>query len=351
MSQRVTIQDIADALSLSRNTVSKAINGTGVLADATRDKILQTAIEMGYRPFTYYNMPNTNGANAPMQAGQAGVIALLTGAPLGSSHFSATVLDKLQREITQLGYSLTMHHVTQEDRQTLQLPSSFQETKTQGIICFEMFDYAYSNMICALDVPTLFFDTPVLDGRALHSDRLVMDNRNAIERFVYDMVARKKTKIGFIGAYRHCQSFFERYMAFRDSMYLNGLPIEETHCITGTSDGVSTANYQEYLTQCFQSMQTLPEVFICANDFVAIDVLQVFKKLNISVPNDVWLCGFDDSPESKVITPSLTTIHIHGEILSFSAMQMLMTRIKEPNLNYRTMYTETTLIYRESTGD
>ena len=48
MAERVTIQDIADALGLSRNTVSKAINNTGILADTTREKVLKKAFEMGY---------------------------------------------------------------------------------------------------------------------------------------------------------------------------------------------------------------------------------------------------------------------------------------------------------------
>ncbi|NCC44944.1 MAG: LacI family transcriptional regulator, partial [Clostridia bacterium] len=92
-------------------------------------------------------------------------------------------------------------------------------------------------------------------------------------------------------------------------------------------------------------------VFICANDFVAIDLLQILRQLKISVPDDVWLCGFDDSPESRIVTPPLTTIHIHCEIMGISAVQLLLSRIKEPSLNYRTTYTETTLVYRESTGD
>ena len=53
MAGRVTIQDIADALGLSRNTVSKAINNTGILAEATKEKILKKAIEMGYKQFSY----------------------------------------------------------------------------------------------------------------------------------------------------------------------------------------------------------------------------------------------------------------------------------------------------------
>ena len=53
MKKKVTIQDIADALGISRNTVSKAINNSDGLADATRERILQKAVEMGYKQFSY----------------------------------------------------------------------------------------------------------------------------------------------------------------------------------------------------------------------------------------------------------------------------------------------------------
>ena len=51
--KKVTIQDIADALGISRNTVSKAINNADGLADATREKILKKAVEMEYKQFSY----------------------------------------------------------------------------------------------------------------------------------------------------------------------------------------------------------------------------------------------------------------------------------------------------------
>ena len=53
MEKKVTIQDIADSLGLSRNTVSKALNNTGILAEETRQKILTRAADMGYRRFIY----------------------------------------------------------------------------------------------------------------------------------------------------------------------------------------------------------------------------------------------------------------------------------------------------------
>ena len=61
-------------------------------------------------------------------------------------------------------------------------------------------------------------------------------------------------------------------------------------------------------------------------------------------------CGFDNSPESRIISPPLTTIHIHSQIMGVCAAELLFSRIKEPTLNYRKMYTETTLILRESTN-
>ena len=143
-------------------------------------------------------------------------------------------------------------------------------------------------------------------------------------------------------------------MAYRNAMYLTGLGCPEEYCIIRNKEGIrnpSSEEYQEYLAESFQRLPQLPEVFLCANDFVALDALQVLKKSGYSVPEDVWLCGFDDSPESKIVTPTLTTIHIHSQIMGFSAFNLLMSRINEPSLNYRTVHTETDLIYRESTED
>ncbi len=184
-----------------------------------------------------------------------------------------------------------------------------------------------------------------------------MENQTNIFMFIKEMIRRGKKKIGFIGEYMHCQSFFERYMGYRNAMYLLGQPCPESYSITGGSErGKEDAktdkyqDYREYLAKCLRDMKELPEVFICANDFVALDAMQALKSMGISVPEDIWLCGFDDSPESKVVTPSLTTIHIHSQIMGFSAVHLLMSRIKQPSLNFRIMRTETTLIYRESTG-
>lgn len=60
MPNRITTQDIADALGVSRNTVSKAINNSGILSEATRQKVIEKAKEMGYRQFSWITTSSPN---------------------------------------------------------------------------------------------------------------------------------------------------------------------------------------------------------------------------------------------------------------------------------------------------
>ena len=119
MTKKTTIQDIADALGVSRNTVSKAINNTPGLAEATREIILRKAVEMGYKQFSYVQALYQSAAG-PEQASEAAPtartpetaaepcreIALLTPVYFSASHFASLMLDRLRQELLRLGYRL-----------------------------------------------------------------------------------------------------------------------------------------------------------------------------------------------------------------------------------------------------
>ena len=359
MATRVTIQDIANELQLSRSTVSKAINNTGVLADATREKILRKAAEMGYKQFAYLPLfqPETAAAPADAAAAPAGPgaqpagkreIAMMTTCFLSSSHFSSMMLDRFQSEIHHLHYCMTIYRISPEELHQRRLPSAFDPERTAGIICFEVFDYEYAQMLCEQGIPLLFVDSPVTELKApLKADLLYMDNHVEIQHFIQIMHQRGRDRIGFIGEIGHCQSFFERYSAYASAMAQLGLASSLKYCAL---EGLAPDYFEDALRSMLKN-PGLPDVFICTNDFVAIDTIRALRNLGVSVPEDVWICGFDDSQEASVMTPRLTSIHIHGQIMGFTAADLLMTRIKEPSLNYRTVYTETNLILRESTGD
>ena len=107
-------------------------------------------------------------------------------------------------------------------------------------------------------------------------------------------------------------------------------------------------NHAVDILPLLQKEKELPDLFICANDFVAIEAMQVLREMGKNVPDDVMIAGFDDSAESILIQPSLTTVHIHTQIMAYSAMHLLISRIENPSLDFRTSYTETYLIWRES---
>lgn len=350
MAERVTIQDIADALGLSRNTVSKAINNTGVLAESTRKKVIQKSIEMGYKQFAYVNsIAETKSIET--ETIDKGDIALFKGAPFGTSHFASPMLDKFQHEISLKGYTLTMHQVREKSIEKMSLPISFRAERTKAIICIELFDYDYSRMLCELGIPVLFIDgSHRLYREPLQADLLLMNNTYGIFSLVDQMARQGIRRIGFIGIPNHCLSFKERYMAFRNAMYENHLPIEEKFCLTSyAKDNHITADYQKNLLQSLKNLDELPELFICANDFVAIDVLQELRKLGYDCPKDILISGFDDSQESRIVTPSLTTCHIHSQLIGYQAAKMILDRIRQPDMNFRIVYTEAELKLRRST--
>ena len=351
MATKVTIQDIANELRLSRNTVSKAINNTGVLADATREKILRKAAEMGYKQFAYLPLFQEDTAKAAEHSilpSDKREIAMLTTQFLSSSHFSSMMLDRFQSEIEHLHSCTTIHRISPIELKEKKLPSSLNIQRTAGIICIEVFDYDYAQMLCDLDVPLLFVDTPVMDMRPpLKADRLYMENRIEVQNAVAHMVQRGKKRISFAGDKNHCQSFFERYMAYKDAVEYFGLTEGLSTCAMPSGQ----QNYPVSLYETIRRFKTMPDAFVCANDFVAMDLVKALNELGYSVPDDIWVCGFDDSQEASYFAPRLTSIHIHGQIMGYTAANLLMTRIEEPSLNYRTVYTETNLILRESTGD
>ncbi|MBR6377739.1 MAG: LacI family DNA-binding transcriptional regulator [Oscillospiraceae bacterium] len=353
MAAKVTIQDIADALGISRNTVSKAMNNAPGLAEATRERILQKATEMGYKQFSYVQSLRLAAENAQKAADalaqeaeqppQFREVALLTSFHLTGSHFASLMLDRLQQELHQMGFQLNTYHVSREELRNGTLPSGFRPDQVSAVVCIEMFDWDYDRMLCDLGLPILFVDGPACpDGRSLPADLLLMDNTTGLTQLLRELLAKGVRRIGFLGDYLHCQSFYERYLAYRTALLLAGVPAEERFLLRTDSP--------RDVYDKLAALEELPELFICANDFVAYDALQALRKLGKAVPEDVMLCGFDDAPESRMVVPALTTVHIHTQIMAFSAAQLLITRIREPSLDYCRVYTQTDLIRWESTG-
>lgn len=345
------MQDIADSLGLSRNTVSKAFNNTGVIAESTKDLILRKAAEMGYKNSSGSAMPNA----FPI-ASDKKEIAMLTCYIPGGSHFAVTTIDRIQQNLSSCGYSLTFYRVTHSELTDLRLPGSFSTDKVAAIFCMELFSYEYCEMLCSLPIPILFIDTPVKPGRPpLMADTLFMENQAGIYSFVSQIAEKGKKSVGFVGDMLHCRSFFERAGACITAAAVFGLEPAEKYSIPAFPPSkmqLQPANYVTYADMFYSALQNLsklPDAFICANDFIAINLISSLRRMDIRCPDNVLVMGFDDSPESRYHAPALTTVHIHTQVMGDIASELILGRIADPNREPRTGYVPTELILREST--
>lgn len=341
MEKKVTVQAIADALGLSRNTVSKALNNKGALAEDTRQKILDKAAEMGYRRVIYISEPS------PAEKGEIKELALITQNMPYGSHFGTYALNTFQERMSKNNYRLSMFPVRDTEIASLSLPIGFNKEKTAGIICLELFDSEYIEMLNTLNIPLLFIDTAAgTDMTRINADFLLMENHLSVFILTDTLIQNGCRRFAFAGNPEHCRSFSERYQGFIHALSANKLEPYTSQFIGRTV--FSDVNTLEEIVK--QTLQ-LPEVFVCANDFVAINLIRTLKKCGVNIPDDVRVTGFDNSTVSRIIEPHLTTIDIPSSKMGYIAADMLLSRINEPDMPYRITHVRTTLKFRASTGE
>ena len=338
-SRRVTMQDIADACGLSRNTVSKVFNGRGSVPRTTRDLVLQKARELGY------GTPVDEAQEQPVPAGN---IALLTRFLPSQLHFGSPFKSAFTDQISRAGYTLKIYEISPEELKARRLPPHFVPEQIAGIVGIELFDKDYINMICHLGIPVVMADGPEDAGITLmECDYVTMENLAAIMIVIKRMIDAGARKIGFVGDYRHCGSFRERYLGFRDSLRKYGLRFDEEICIREPDD--SPYDDPDWLLSRIDRMPAMPDAFVCANDYLALHLLRALKKRKIAVPEEVMVTGFDGADQSAFTDPPLTTVRICSTEIGRIAANVLLFRIADPSIPFTWSRVRSTPVWREST--
>ncbi|MEC0370651.1 LacI family DNA-binding transcriptional regulator [Paenibacillus chibensis] len=340
MKEKVTIQDIADALGISRNTASKALNGSDSIPSETRNKVIKKAIELKYKQFAYMETDNLLAKNP-------GNIALLTANMPSSSHFGSRLISGLEKRISAEGYNLSIHIVRDFERSAQQLPNNFETSKVDGIICIELFDKEYTQKITSLGLPTIFIDCAAdMFYPDLEADLLLMENEHSTYFMTRKLIESGCSSLGFIGDYNHCKSFNERWAGFNRALTEAGLPLDLDQCILNPDkEFISEADWMD---KRLAQITDLPAAFVCANDFIAVNVMKSLKNKNVSIPEDIAVVGFDNAPESRIVEPHLTTVHIFSDEMGITAADMLLSRIQEPSQPHQVTHIQTKPIFRES---
>ncbi len=341
--KKVTMQDIADACGLSRNTVSKAFNGRGSVPRATVDLIVKKAEELGYGSPAAHVLPAGS-----LSGSASGTIALLTCQMPGETHFGMDMITAFTNQISRAGYTLRVFEISAAEQQQITLPPHFMTNQTAGIVCMEVFDAQYLKMVCGLGLPTVLIDTPArAETSIIDCDVVCMENIASMAAVVRHLNGSGARRIGFVGDIEHCGSFFERWQGYRFELERAGLPFDRDLCILAPDE--SPYDDSDWLASQLQKMLQLPDAFVCANDFLAIHLIGALRKLGLSVPEDVMVTGFDGTPESALVEPSLTTVQIPSAAIGQLSADILLNRMKNVNRPPFQAYVRTVPIWRGST--
>lgn len=92
------------------------------------------------------------------------------------------------------------------------------------------------------------------------------------------------------------------------------------------------------------------EAIVCVNDMTAIRLMRHLLSIGISIPDDVRIVGFDDSPIDEFLPVPLTTIRQNVQALAYEAVRTLKDRIEKPDSPARDVMVATELVIRQSCG-
>ncbi|HIQ75958.1 MAG TPA: LacI family DNA-binding transcriptional regulator [Candidatus Faecousia excrementipullorum] len=337
--KRVTMTDVAKACGLSRNTVSKIFNNRGTVPDSTTQMVLQKARELGYHvvveQHTPLSAPNLN-------------IALLTRHMPTDYHFGTLFIPALADQLSRVGYTLSMCEITPEELAAQKLPSHIALKQLSGILAIELFDKAYYEMLCGLGIPVLFVDAFYgANTTSLHCDMVSMENLSSTYEITAQTIAAGARQLGFVGDATHCNSFQERWLGFCSALTDNNLPVNKAFCILEPDS--SAYSDDQWLISKIRKMPILPDAFICANDYLALQMMTALKRHGIAIPQDVMIAGFDGTPQSAIVEPPLTTAQIPNADIAKLAAETLLNRIENPDRPFQRIYVHTTPQYRAST--
>ncbi|HEX3045601.1 MAG TPA: LacI family DNA-binding transcriptional regulator [Bacillota bacterium] len=343
MKKKVTSQDIADKLGLSRNTVSKALNNHTSIAETTRKLIIKNAVDMGYKRVKCRPWMNENNNFI-----KTGNIVAVTHEQFVDPSFWAFVSRGMVDSLSKSGYNLIFHYVKKNDEEYRIIPQSISSSNVDGIIILGSLKVDYLKEILKTGFPTVYVDAAIdLFGAGFMRDTILMENQASVYQITRSLIQQGHTKLGFIGDIGFCKSYQERWLGFKTAMEDAKINVNQQYCMIEKS----ADHYQTYedVSAHLAKKPQLPTAFVCANDRTAIYVIKMLREKGINTPVDIAVSGFDDIFEATVVEPHLTTVRINKEEIGRRAAEELLWRILNPDRPFEIIHIATEVIFRDST--
>jgi LacI family transcriptional regulator len=332
MKKRITMQDIADRLNISKNSVSQALRGKEGVSEETRALVKRVAKEMGYE----YPASRAKSRGKPPKQ-----IALIASDRTFSLEFFGEIYLSIEQEALSHGMKLHIQSVNKEQKERLLLPSFIEEKQVDGVIILSHISTEYIQQIVATGIPTVLVDH---HHPNIPADAVLTNNRFGAYVAVQHLLELNHTDIAFVGDVHYSPSYQERYEGYLLALKDYGVkPNEEWMFCQAQEDETVIAGY-------IRELKRQPTAWFCVNDGLGFFVSTGLQQYGLKVPDDVSVCSFDNGQLSQIATPKITTVDIDLKRYGKRAVELLRWRWDNPNEPFQEVLLSTKLIKRESTA-
>ena len=311
----ITIKDIAKKLNISIATVSRAFNNKSDIKLDTKNLILKTAKEMGYRP---------NPIAKKLIQKRSLTIGIVVPEFLNS--FFPEVIIGAQEILFEKGYQVLITQSNENFETELKNFKTLEDSMVDGIIISQSsetknVDY-YQNLIDT-GFPIVFFNR-VCDE--ITASKVLFNDYKWAFFATEHLINQGYRNIYHLKGKESLSLTNDRMKGFLDAHAKHKLTVNKEQII---ATGFTIEDGKRVALEIINSGK-IPDAIFASNDPSAIGAMQVFKKKGFSIPKDIAFVGFTESKLGTIIDPALTSVLQPAHEIGKEAARILIAQIENP---------------------
>lgn len=323
------MQDIADALGLTKVSVSKAINGQEGIGPETRERILKKATELGYE---------SKKTAASSNVGRRFAVIVPKRFFLETDSFYTEIFYYLNKFCLKEGMQIFSIVLNVNEEKNLIFPEILQTSSFDGVFLLGELHADYLAMLAAHPLRIVAVD---FYSNLLETDFVLTDNFFLGFRATQYLIQHGHKRIGFVGDYFQTNSIMDRFFGYRKALLCAQIsPREEWHLI----------NNDENNLYCMEIAlpKELPTAFVCHCDMSAYYLMDTLRRNGLQVPENVSIVSFDNTKLSQNTSPLLTSYDINRKNIAETAFQCMMNRCLNASRGTNRHFVGNDLVIRDS---
>ena len=294
MTRRPTIEDVARRAGVSKGAVSFALNGRPGVADATRDRILAAAEQIGWTP------SHRARALAARRALAVGLVMARPPETLGADPFFPSFIAGIEAALAPLGQSLLLQMVGDREREADSYRRLAADGRVDGVFLTDLrVDDPRPAALAAVGLPAVLIAPFCTDPRLAC---VSVDDRPGIRAAVEHLVALGHRRIAHVAGPDEFVHGVSRREAWAGALRAAGLPGSPHVTADFSAAGGAAA------TAALLDLAEPPTAIVYANDLMAIAGTALAATRGVDVPGDLSVTGFDDTEVAAHLLPPLTTV-------------------------------------------